>query len=96
MIAHAGGRGGAPEHRGDPPLRAADGDVLDLDDAGMHVSRKAVAPLAVEMLSDLPAALRAADVELRIVESLTPLRNAWATTLHVSGIRMRNATGWRT
>ena len=26
--------------------------------------------------------------------ALTPLRGMWETTLHVSGIRLRNARGW--
>ena len=65
-----------------------------LDDAGMWVSRGPVTPLAVETLADLPAALRAAEVELRVVESLVPLRGVWATSLHASGVRLRNARGW--
>jgi hypothetical protein len=66
----------------------------DLQDAGMFVSRQAVVPFAMETLSDLPAALRAHDVELRVVESLAPLKGAWESSLHVSGIRLRNARGW--
>ena len=67
-----------------------------LDDAGMHVSRDEVAPLGVEPMSDLRTALRAAGAELRVVESLTPLRDVWKSTLHASGIRLRNAKGWET
>lgn len=65
-----------------------------LDDAGMWVAREAVTPLAMEELSDLPGALSACGVDLRVVESLTPLRGVWDTTLHASGIRLRNAVGW--
>ena len=65
-----------------------------LDDAGMWVSRCSVTPSAVEALDDLPGTLREAGVELRAMPSLAPLRDAWATTLHVSGIRLRNARGW--
>ena len=65
-----------------------------LDDAGMWVAREAVTPLAMEELSDLPGALSACGVDLRVVESLTPLRGVWETTLHASGIRLRNAVGW--
>jgi hypothetical protein len=65
-----------------------------LDDAGMWVAREAVTPLAMEKLSDLPGALAACGVDLRVVESLTPLRGVWETTLHASGIRLRNAAGW--
>lgn len=66
----------------------------DLGDAGMWVSRAAVTPLAVNEIADLPAALAAGGVDLRVVESLTPLRGVWDTTLHASGIRLRNAVGW--
>ena len=50
----------------------------------------------MEAITDLPAALRAQDVELRIMESLTPMRDVWSTSLHVSGIRLRNALDWAT
>lgn len=66
----------------------------DLGDAGMWVCRQAVTPLAVELLDDLPAALAAAGVELRVMRSLAPLKDVWSTSLHASGIRLRNATGW--
>jgi len=66
----------------------------DLGDAGMHVSRETVHPLAVEPVADLLRSLREAGVELRLMERLTPLRNVWDTTLHASGIRLRNAVGW--
>jgi hypothetical protein len=65
-----------------------------LDDAGMWVSRREVEPVAMETLADLPAAMRQAQAELRVMESLTPLRDIWRTTLHASGIRLRNAQGW--
>ncbi len=66
----------------------------DLHDAGMHVAREAVTPLAVEPVGDLLDALRQASVELRVLERLTPLRGVWDTTLHASGVRLRNAVGW--
>ncbi|MES2343758.1 MAG: hypothetical protein V4597_18985 [Pseudomonadota bacterium] len=66
----------------------------DLADAGMWVSRQAVTPLAVETLSDLPAMMAAHGVELRLLESLVPLKNVWSTSLHASGNRLRNAQGW--
>ena len=65
-----------------------------LDDAGMHVSREAVEPLGMELLDDLPGALDATNVELRMLDSLAPLRAAFATTLHASGIRLRNSSTW--
>ncbi|MGO7421998.1 DUF6886 family protein, partial [Rhizobium ruizarguesonis] len=33
-------------------------------------------------------------VELRVVDTLTPLKGLWGTSLHVSGIRLRNAGDW--
>jgi hypothetical protein len=50
----------------------------------------------MDVLGDLPAALRAEDVELRVMERLTPLRDVWSTSLHASGIRLRNAQDWPT
>ena len=66
----------------------------DLDDAGMWVARTAVTPLGMQTLTNLPAALRAGGVELRVMDSLVPLRGVWETSLHASGVRLRNAKGW--
>lgn len=63
-------------------------------EAGMWVARETVTPSAVELLEDLPAAMAAAEVELRVVDRLTPLKGAWETTVHFSGIRLRNAQDW--
>jgi hypothetical protein len=63
-------------------------------DGWMWVSRSAVTPLRRDTLTDLPAALAAAGVELRVMDTLAPLRDVWSTSLHVSGIRLRNARGW--
>ena len=60
----------------------------------MHVSQDTVTPVSVEPMGGLLEALRGATVELRVLERLTPLRGAWATSLHASGIRLRNAVGW--
>ncbi|HEX7758736.1 MAG TPA: hypothetical protein VF459_04490 [Caulobacteraceae bacterium] len=80
----------AQTHRYDLPVAPFE----DLSDAGMWISRAPVEPLAMETLTDLPAALRAADVELRVMHSLAPLKGAWETSIHFSGIRLRNAVGW--
>jgi len=69
-------------------------DFDDLGDAGMFVSRAAITPLEVQPVGDLLQALRDAEVELRVLERLTPLRGVWDTSLHASGIRLRNAVGW--
>ncbi|HEX5377774.1 MAG TPA: hypothetical protein VFW47_04335 [Phenylobacterium sp.] len=65
-----------------------------LGDAGMWVSREAVRPLEMQTLTDLPAALAEQGVELRILDSLLPLKDVWSTSLHASGVRLRNAEGW--
>ena len=65
-----------------------------LDDAGMWVARSAVKPVGVERIDDLAAALRECEVELRVLPSLTRSKDLWSTSLHVSGIRLRNAEGW--
>jgi hypothetical protein len=66
----------------------------DLDEAGMWVSRRTVRPIAVARIDDLPAALAAAGAELRVLPDLRPLKGVWETTLHASGIRLRNALRW--
>jgi len=66
----------------------------DLHDAGMWVSRDTVKPLRCDALFDLPSAFAPRGVDLRVVDSLLPLKLLWETTLHTSGIRLRNATGW--
>jgi hypothetical protein len=66
----------------------------DLGEIGMWVSRSEVEPVEVHCLADLRASLENANVELRVVESLTWLRPTWESTLHASGIRLRNAIGW--
>ncbi len=65
-----------------------------LDDAGMWVSRRAVQPTQRTIITDLPLALASQNVELRPVDDLVPLKTLWSTSLHTSGIRLRNAVGW--
>ena len=60
--------------------------------AGYFVSNVPVVPVRVEALDDLILELLKRDVELRLVLSLWPLRDAVvASTLQFSLIRMRNA-----
>jgi len=65
-----------------------------LDDAGMWISDTTVTPISKAGVTCLPNKLEEENVELRVLDSLTPLRKAWNSSLHVSGIRLRNATGW--
>ncbi len=65
-----------------------------LHDAGMWVSRTEVAPRSMARIDQLPSALAAAGVELRVMPSLRPLKGLWETSLQASGIRLRNARNW--
>lgn len=66
----------------------------DTHDAGMWVSRTTVYPLAKVTLTDLPARLAETGTELQVVDSLLPWKDVWNSTVHASGIRLRNAQGW--
>lgn len=66
---------------------------VDLEDAGMWVSRAIVSPLRIDELTDLPGELRAANVELRLVDSFPEVAGAFVSSLHASGVRLRNARG---
>jgi hypothetical protein len=65
-----------------------------LHDAGMWVSRTPVTPLAMDVMDDLPGALAAHDVELRVMRRLGALKDVWSTSLHASGIRLSHARDW--
>lgn len=71
----------------------ADG-FLSLRDAGMWVCKRPVTPTSISPINGLPDALAKAGVELRGMPDLTVLKPAWDSSLHVSGIRLRNAVGW--
>ncbi len=65
-----------------------------IGDVGMWVARQAVVPARVDALSGLDDHLAESRVELRVMDDLTPLRAVWSSTLHASGVRLRNALGW--
>ncbi|HSH78232.1 MAG TPA: hypothetical protein VLA19_06840 [Herpetosiphonaceae bacterium] len=76
--------------------RMPDEAFESLNDAGMHVSKHTVVPLALQVLEDLPRRLAEEDVELRICRSLVPLGRAIIrSSMHFSLVRMRNARGWQ-
>jgi hypothetical protein len=60
----------------------------------VSVSGEPVVPIGMEAIADVPAELRRLGIELRVMESLLPLQDAWDSTLHVSGFRLRNALDW--
>lgn len=64
------------------------------DDHWMCVSAEGVTPTSVDSCGDLLAAHSRLGVELRFMDSLWPLAGVWSTTLHASGIRLRNAHDW--
>jgi len=66
----------------------------DLADAGMWVSRTAVEPMDAEYLTDLPRELGKSGVRVTPLPTLAPLRQLWDASLHVSGVRLRNARSW--
>ena len=79
-----------PIHRYELPAESFE----DLDDTGMWVSRQTVTPLSMETLTDLPAALAQAGVELKVMDRLGSLQNVWLSSLYASGSRLRNAQDW--
>lgn len=66
----------------------------NLGDAGMWVSCTGVDALDAVHLTDLPGELAARKVSVRAVPALKPLRGLWDTSLHASGLRLRNAASW--
>lgn len=63
-------------------------------DIGMWVTRHSVQPSGREVICDLSLRLAAVGVELRAQSTLIGLKPIWSSTLHASGIRLRNANGW--
>jgi hypothetical protein len=71
---------------------SSDGFELQDASAGYWVSRREVRPTAISVISDLLAAIRAMNADLRLERNLWPLHDAVAgSTLEYSMIRMRNA-----
>lgn len=66
----------------------------DLHDAGMWVSRASVRPRNVVRVEGLCEHLKQEGVELRAQDSFAHLEGIWNTSLHASGIRLRNARNW--
>ena len=56
----------------------------------MWVSRSVAIPTEIQEITDIPASLDQANVELRVVPDLEPLKALSRTSLHVSANRLRN------
>ena len=76
--------------------RMPSGSFVSTGDPGAWVSRSAVSPEICEPVSDLPSALARAGAELRMLPRLAPLAPVWRSSLHASGLRLRNAQDWVT
>ncbi|WP_027173979.1 DUF6886 family protein [Methylobacterium sp. 10] len=61
---------------------------------GTWVSRSPVVPTGRDTIRDLLGAMAEHGLELRTLPRLTPLAPIWRSTLHASGIRLRNAQDW--
>lgn len=68
---------------------------IDLNDVGMQVTKSTITPIDMVKIDDIFSALNTANVEIRILPDLSGLQNAWDSSLHVSGIRLRNALNWK-
>jgi hypothetical protein len=67
----------------------------DIGDVGMWVSRTTVMPLGVEPVGDLIAALAMRPTSnCTSCHDLLPLKGVWESSLHASGVRLRNAARW--
>lgn len=66
----------------------------DLADAGMWVSRVPVTPITCYAISNLSNLLAVRSVNIVSIETFRTLKLLWQTSLHVSGIRLRNARSW--
>lgn len=66
----------------------------EVGEIGMWVSRSPVTPIGRKTITDLPAQISDRKIGLAALDDLTKLRGIWDTTLHASGIRLRNAKNW--
>jgi len=69
---------------------------IDLDDAGMWVSKEICQPLACKEICNLALRLKENKTDIKFLDSLTSLKSAWQYSIHASGIRLRNAKDWHT
>ncbi|MBT9316183.1 DUF6886 family protein [Leptothoe spongobia] len=53
-----------------------------------------VMPIGLDTLTQLPKEHQKRHIEVRALDNLLPLKSVWQTSLHASGIRLRNAQKW--
>ena len=67
---------------------------VSLEDAGMWVAKTEVTPIGLDTLTQLPKEYQKGHIEVRTLDNLLPLKGVWQTSIHASGIRLRNARTW--
>lgn len=70
------------------------GAFESLNDAGMWIARETVIPIGCAAISQLQDEFRPRNIDLRVIDTLRPLKDLSNTSLHTSGIRLRNAQDW--
>ena len=70
------------------------GQFESIDDAGMWIAKKPVKPIDLITMKNLRCEHENHSIELRTLDDLLPLKGVWGTSLHASGIRLRNAQHW--
>lgn len=66
-----------------------------LSDRGIWISKSAIRPRGMTALHDLPQRLKEQGVEIRVTDDFSALKGAWQSSVHASGIRLRNAASWK-
>ena len=67
---------------------------VSLEDEGMWVAKTEVTPIGLDTLTQLPKEHQKCHIEVRALDYLLPLKGVWQTSIHASGIRLRNAQTW--
>jgi len=70
------------------------GSFEDIQEVGMWVSHQQVEPITMAILDDLESELASSRTKLCVVDSLLQFKPVWGSSVHASGIRLRNARGW--
>ena len=63
-------------------------------DGAYHTCKAVLKPMMRRRYGRIVNVAALHGVELRPMDDLAPLKGLWSTSLHASGIRLRNAVGW--